>query len=333
MQKDAGGSPASPALFIQPMLSPTPSPTPSSKDASPPAPPPQPARADADTVGLRYIMGRVRAMCRHTPDELAAIAQKLLDVRLRFHLCKHDWLQIVPPIFIGFHGFATDFERSVFLRVLRHATKPRVFYSTFLPGGAFEGFAIIHPTTSAADVQQLEALFELFKMSAGVTDLGQYMSAPMVACIERVEAGVRPFGNFRSLRAGNVRVAYMHAKQRRDNNVQLERVRTETGLAFSTINMLQVHYQLTNTQIELGQAFALLYRLRLLIGAMPLALDAPTSAVTHVIVGPMSLFDPSASVQMQYIANLRALIDNFVGSVHSGDAAPRLAVEVVDLTM
>jgi len=288
--------------------------------------------AAADTVGLRYILGRVRAMCRHTQAEIDAIALVLLDVRLRFHLCRHDWLQLVPPIFIGFHGFATDFERSVFLRVLKHATKPRVLHSTFLPSGAFEGFAILHPTTAAADVQQIEALVDLFKMSAGVTDLGQYMSAPMVACIERIETGVRPYGNFRSLRAGNVRTAYVHAKLKRDTAVQLERVRSETGLSFSTSNMLSIHYQLTNTQIELGQAFALLYRIRLLIGAMPLALDVARADATHVIAGPqMVLNDPSASIQTQYISNLRSLIDSFVNS--NDHVPPGLVVEVVDLTV
>jgi len=285
----------------------------------------------AETVGLRYILGRVRAMCRHSPEEMSVIAQSLYEVRLRFHLCKHDWMLTVPPIFLGFHGFATDFERSVFLRVFKHATKPRVLHSTFMPGGAFEGFAILHPTTAAADISQIETLFEHFKMSAGVTDLGQYMSAPMVACIERVETGVRPYGNFRSLRAGNVRTAYLHAKHKRDNNQQLERIITETGLSFTTSNMLSIHYQLNNTQIELGQAFALLYRLRLLIGSMPLALDLPTAQATHVTMDfPRTVIvDPSGSVQGQYVANLRTLIENFVIS----NNPPSVAVEVVDLTV
>ena len=309
-------------------------------DKSAPAPPARPVcavllqSAFPDTVGMRYILGRVRAMCRHTPAEIDAIAQELLQVRLCFHIARQSWLQPVLPIFIGFHGFATDFERSVFLRVLKHATKPRVLHSTFQASGAFEGFAVLHPTTGTADVAMLEALFELFKMSAGITDLGQYMSAPMVACIERVEAGARPYGNFRSLRAGNVRVAYLQAKQRRDTAIQLDRVRTETGLSYSTSNMLSIHYQLTNTQIELGQSFALLYRLRLLLGSLPLALDDPTAAATHIAAGPaVLLLDPGGSVQTQYVANLRSLIDSFVNTnsrpAPRGDSPPD---DVVDLT-
>jgi len=154
--------------------------------AAPPSPPGTPASqavllptaALVDTVGMRYIMGRVRAMHRHTPAEIHAIALELLSVRMCFHMSRHDWLQHVPPMFVGFHGFATDFERSVFLRVLKFATKPRVLNSTFQQNGAFEGFAILHPTTRAADVAMLESLCELFKMSAGVTDLGLYMSVP-----------------------------------------------------------------------------------------------------------------------------------------------------------
>jgi len=306
------------------------------KAAAPPTGPPSlpgllPTAALVNTVGMRYIMGRVRAMHRHTPDELDAIALELLSVRMCFHLSRQDWLQHVSPIFIGFHGFATDFERSVFLRVLKFATKPRVLHSTFQQSGSFEGFAILHPTTRAADVAMVESLFEPFKMSAGITDLGLYMSAPMVACIERVDNGVRPYGNFRSLRAGSVRAAYVHAKMQRDTAVQLERVRTETGLPFSTANTLSIHYQLINTQIELGQAFALLYRLRNLVGGMPLALDAPTASATHIVPGPALLLnDPGGSVQTQYITNLRSLIDGFINTV---DRPPRPAEDVVDLTV
>ena len=156
------------------------------------------------------------------------------------------------------------------------------------------------------------------------------MFAPMVAYIERVEAGVRPYGNFRSLHVGIVRTAYVHAKMKRDAAVQLERVRTETGLSFSSSNMLSIHYQLTNTKIELGQAFTLLFRLRLRIGSMPLALDDPTASATHVVSGPSLLLnDPSGSMQTQYIANLRTLIDGFVNTVNR---PPRRAEDVVDLT-
>jgi len=117
---------------------------------------------------------------------------------------------------------------------------------------------------------------------------------------------------------------------KRDSAVQLERVRTETGLSLSASNMLSIHYQLTNTQIELGQAFALLFRLRLLIGTMPLARDVATAEATHVVPGPSLLLnDPGSSVQTQYIVNLRALIDGFVNTV---DRPPPREQDVVDLT-
>jgi len=128
-----------------------------------------------------------------------------------------------------------------------------------------------------------------------------------------------------------VRVANTQAKQRRDTAVQLERVHTETGLSFSTSNMLSIHYQLTNTQIELSQAFALLYLLRLLLGSMPLALDDPTAAATHVVACPAVLLnDPSGSVQTQYVTNLRTLIDTFI---NTASRPPGRAEDVVDLTI
>jgi len=95
--------------------------------------------------------------------------------------------------------------------------------------------------------------------------------------------------------------------------------------------MLQVHYQLVNTQIELGQAFALLYRLRHLIGSMPLTLDVPTTTATHVVLGPpVMIHDPCSSVQTQYVANLRTLIDSFV---NTASRPPARAEDVVDLTV
>ena len=96
--------------------------------------------------------------------------------------------------------------------------------------------------------------------------------------------------------------------------------------------MLQVHYQLVNTQIELGQAFTLLYRLRHLIGSIPLTLDVPTATATHVVPGPpVMIHDPCGSVQTQYVANLRTLIDTFINST-SRPPAPAAPV-VVDLTV
>jgi len=65
---------------------------------------------------------------------------------------------------------------------------------------------------------------------------------------------------------------------------------------------------------------------------MPLALDVASNNATHVIAGPpYVLNDPGASIQTQFISNLQAMIDSFVNS--TDHAPPRLAVEVVDLTV
>jgi len=99
---------------------------------------------------------------------------------------------------------------------------------------------VIHPISEAASVQDLENFVELFKMSAGLTDLGTYMLPTMIACIERVESGDRAYCNWRCMRSTCVRNAYLHAKQKRDIEAQYERVRYDTGMSFSTTNMLAI---------------------------------------------------------------------------------------------
>ena len=279
----------------------------------------------AEGKAQAYIIGRVRAMGRHADAEIAAIAACMHALRSRFQSSQQEWS--TKPLFVGFHGFATDFERSVFLRCIKYCTKPRIVHSAFMPNGAFEGLLIIHPTTEAAQIEDIENLMQLFKMSAGVTDLGAYMSPPMVACIERVESGSRLYGNWRNMRAAPVRTAYLRAKATRDTELSQEHVRQVTGLPFSTGNMLAIHYQLNNTQIELGQAGELLLRLRNLLSSLP---------PTFNVYGSERIQEPSP-MHDQYVRNMQQLIDTLISSWHPHGPPPRNSVSglraiLIDLT-
>lgn len=270
-----------------------------------------------------YILGRVRAMLKHSEAEIEAIAACMQDLRRKFSVnykaAAQSWH--IKPLFVGFHGFASDFQRSVFLRCLKFCINPRVIYSTFMSNGSFEGVLVIHPICEAASVQDLDNFVELFKMSAGLTDLGTYMSPTMIACIERVESGNLAYGNWRCMRSTCVRNAYLHAKHKRDIEAQYERVRLETGLPFSTSNMLAIHYQLNNTQIELMQASDLLSRIRNLIATIP---------PTFNVYGTEAIQEPSA-LHNQYIRNMQGLIDNVLHSLH-GAPPPGLRAVLIDLT-
>lgn len=273
----------------------------------------------ADGRANAYILGRIRAMNKHSEGEIADIATNMHSLRAKFLATQQSWH--IKPIFLGFHGFASDFERSVFLRCVKFCIKPRVIHSAFMPNGGFEGVLVVHPSTEGAGMHDLEALFELFKMSAGLTDLGSYMSAPMIACIERVETGIRYYGNWRCLRSSCVRNAYLHAKQKRDIEVQYERVRYETGLPFSTTNMLAIHYQLNNTQIELMQSSDLLARLRRLLDTLP---------PTFNVYGSDAIHEPSP-LHAQYVHNMQQLIDDLLHTLHPA-APPGIHTVYVDLS-
>jgi hypothetical protein len=278
--------------------------------------------ADADAKSDKYILGRVRAMLKHSDAEIEAIAASMHDLRRKFSISFQTSLESwhVKPFFVGFHGFATDFERSVFLRCIKFCIKPRVIFSSFMPNGSFEGVLVVHPISATAGVGDLEQLFELFKMSAGLTDLGTYMSPTMIACIERVEAGKLSYGNWRCMRSTCVRNAYLHAKHKRDMDLEYERVRYETGLPFSTSNMLAIHHRLNNTQIELMQASQLLSRLRTLISGLP---------PTFNVYGSEAIQEPSA-LHEQYVRNMQGLIDTLLLSFHG--PAPGLRAVLIDLT-
>jgi len=270
-----------------------------------------------------YILGRIRAMLKHSEAEVEAIAACMQALRRKFTISfqnsPESWH--IKPFFVGFHGFASDFERSVFLRCIKFCIKPRVVHSSFMANGSFEGVLVIHPNSPTASINDLEQLFELFKMSAGLTNLGTYMSPTMIACIERVEAGTRVYGNWRCMRSTCVRNAYLHAKHKRDMDVEYERVRYETGLPFSTSNMLSIHYRLNNTQIELMQASDLLVRLRHLLS---------TLLPTFNVYGSESIQEPSA-LHTQYVSNMQGLIDSLLHTFH-GPAPPGLRAVLINLT-
>jgi len=130
-----------------------------------------------------YILGRVRAMLKHSEAEIEAIAACMHDLRRKFAVnyqaAAQSWH--IKPLFVGFHGFASNFQRSVFLRCIKFCIISRVIYSTFMSNGSFEGVLVIHPISEAAGVQDLDNFVELFKMSAGLTDLGTYTQRHTVA--------------------------------------------------------------------------------------------------------------------------------------------------------
>ena len=265
----------------------------------------------------RYMRGRIAAMKQHSEIEIDELLRELNRMRRDYVSISNsrDWY--VKPLYMAFHGFATDFERSVFLRCVKYACTPRVLYSSFKGSGAFEGVMLVNPHSGTASTDDFERLFDLFKMSLGSTDLGSFMSLSMIACIERIDTGQRMYGNWTSLRAQAVRTSYEMLKRDRDVREQHERVRVETGLHFTTGNMLSLHHLRNNAIIDANQYRHLLLQVNAMLNTL------------CILDGDMS----SISIQYQFVRNIQQLISDATASPQPPAGPPGLIIGIIDLTM
>jgi len=76
---------------------------------------------DGEAVDLvsSYLKGRIKKMQKHADGEVDDIADCMTKLRAK---CNHSlaWGAGVP-MYISFYGWGNDFERSVFLRCLKHS--------------------------------------------------------------------------------------------------------------------------------------------------------------------------------------------------------------------
>jgi len=250
---------------------------------------------DARGKSERYIRGRISAIKRHTEAEIDSIIAGMRATRRDYvgpTLPGSVREFNVTPLYIAFHGFATDFERSVFLRCLKYACNPRVLHCAFMNGNGFEGIIVLHPATHAAVPDDLENVLEKFKMSVGFTDLGSYMSLSMIACIERIDTGSRVYGNWGSARTQGLKSCYTALKRDRDTRRQTDRVRIETGLDFTTGNMMALYHMRNNVLIDVTQQRNLLLHVSGMLNSLAI-IDADMETV---------------SSQYQFIRNVQQII-------------------------
>lgn len=258
----------------------------------------EPGRASPAAMGQceTYMHGRLMATKRHTTAEATHIIERLQATRKVFCESPRQWN--VGAMNLSFYGFGTDFERNIMLRCIKYATCPRLIHSTFMPGspGAFEGFMLVHPSSPVALIEDLETLVDLFKMSVGVTDLGSYMQAPMLTCIERIESGVRPYGNWKALRSSGVRNCFTALQRDRDLRIAKESVSRLTGLEFTTSNMIALHHARRNVEIDQAQR-----------------LDVLRQITVHLdSLGGMMLDETEVSLQFQYLRNIQGLVNDAI---------------------
>tara|TARA_B100001540_G_C15802725_1_gene640669 strand:+ start:1660 stop:2496 length:837 start_codon:yes stop_codon:yes gene_type:complete len=101
-----------------------------------------------------------------------------------------------------------------------------------------------------AIVNMLEEGFEMFCMSLNMTTFDRYMEPAMVTGIQRIMNGIMQLGNL-FCKKNQVVVRDLEAVlAQRQREEDMRRVRSVTGLNFTPGNMLALHHELVNLQID-----------------------------------------------------------------------------------
>lgn len=279
---------------------------------------------DGEPVDLvsSYLKGRIKKMQKHADGEVDDIADCMTKLRAK---CNHSlaWGAGVP-MYISFYGWGNDFERSVFLRCLKHSLRPRLVHSAFMDNGGFEGIAFNFAMMSFAEI---ESLCDKFKLSIGVHDLESYMSTQMVSCIERIQKGSRVYGNWKCKKTSSIRDCFeVHRRRRIVEEARLA-VARETGLEFTTGNMLYVHHMRRNLEIDMTNVQAVMRGVRIHLTQVissnahlqQYTSELPTSdASTHI--------EASLELQYQSMINIEGMLTSVLPS------SSEIEMIVVDLT-
>jgi len=169
---------------------------------------------------------------------------------------------------VAFWGFAEVKERNLMLRNIQYAIKPRVAYasqktnqgSDTHQGSYFEGIFVF--PSARINTEQLENLFDRFRMSIGVAELDAFMSDSMISCINRIRNGSYEWGNWYSSSNHWYRVTHARMAAKMAENESIQNLQAVTGLTFSTGNMLGLFHARQNLQIEMQEIIYSLSALR-----------------------------------------------------------------------
>lgn len=140
-------------------------------------------------------------------------------------------------------GFADTTRRNALLRVLRWACKTKVVHAAQTGASRFEAFVV-----APRNPELLEDFLSLFRMNAGCCDLNSTSlgCSPLeMACIDRIEKGHSPFGNWHSRPAQSLKFNYMFCKRSAEEREARRRIRDATGMPFSITNTLIIHNSFT----------------------------------------------------------------------------------------
>ena len=147
---------------------------------------------------------------------------------------------------VAFTGFGHRLLRDAFYLIIRHFLKPRLFHSAMTDNFRWEGLMCVRMRRE----DDMAMICDHFAASISLVDMDSMMSAPMMACLSRIECGSNFMGNYFTKKCAFFRAQYANAKQERRMEEQREeerQVRTLTGIEFTPRNMISLYQEYNNT--------------------------------------------------------------------------------------
>ena len=138
------------------------------------------------------------------------------------------------------------------MKVLSKCLKPQLLHCAQVSNNTctFEMIVGLNMEMDDAIVNMLEEGFEMFCMSLNMTTFDRYMEPAMVTGMQRIMNGIMQLGNL-FCKKNQVVVRDLEAVlAQRQREEDMRRVRSVTGLNFTPGNMLALHHELVNLQID-----------------------------------------------------------------------------------
>ena len=154
--------------------------------------------------------------------------------------------------FFALSGFGCLVERRSVLKVLSKCLKPQLLHCAQVSNNTstFEMVVGLNMEMDDVVVNMLEEGFDMFNMSLYMTTFDRYMEPAMVTGMQRIMNGIMQLGNL-FCKKNQVVVRDLEAVlAQRQREEDMQQVRSVTGLNFTPGNMLALHHELVNLQIE-----------------------------------------------------------------------------------
>ena len=204
-----------------------------------------------------FAKKRLERLQKYSRDEIEDIVKQ--GHELQSQDSKQDG--ILTESYVSIFGFAPQVMRNLLLRSLRVVVAPRILHASYIDKSDKESQrfeAVLTVNLPPDGFEKLEKYIELWRVSGGLIDLDTNMSRPMVTAINRICNGRGHYGNWNSMRAQGARTLWYHNFRMIAENEARQRVQEETGRAFTTGNMLSLHYDMQNQDLMRRNALAVL---------------------------------------------------------------------------